>query len=139
METRDSSNFLSYQKWIGLPEITRVRIAGLFQIPRTGEREVFGNQVVKDGYSVASLGSITTEGMQQILGSKSNNFYELFDSLCEFVNRPQEQAVAPELKVEINNIMPIEAVEPLNVQQEKPKEVIAGGKGKAGRKPKVKG
>lgn len=131
MEQRDSSNFLSYQRWIGLPELTRVRIAGLFNIPRSLDREVFDNRVIQDGYTVASLAAITTQGMQEILKSDSKDFYHLFDALVEFVNKPVETNVEPNVEVKETKI------ETTNVQQEKQTEIVAPAKKRPGRKPKI--
>ena len=118
---RDSSNFLPYSKWIDLPEATRVKIAGMFGIPRTLEREVFGNKVVQDGFSAGSLGAITIDEMQKLLHTTEKDFYSLFRALVEFVENPVQ-------KVET----------PVNVQQEKQAEVVAPAKSRAGRKPKAR-
>jgi hypothetical protein len=122
---RDSSNFLSYQVWMSLPKSTRDEIAQIFGIPWRPENvEVFGNQLLRDGYSAASLGAITISRLQDVLGGDwktIDDFYKLFNALVHRVEGREE------IKSHSHEV----AENPTQAE-----EALPGGTPKAGRKGK---
>ncbi len=50
-----------YSKWLEQPLTTRVKLAEIFGVPKTGATEVASNHVVKDGYAIKDLEEKVTE------------------------------------------------------------------------------
>lgn len=57
------------QHWIDLPKDTRLKLAEVFGIERTGPTEVRDQTVISDGYSNSDLSAITLEKMNAYVGS----------------------------------------------------------------------
>ncbi len=77
-----------YSKWMELPLLTRVKIAEVFGIPKTGATEVSSNVVVKDGYAVKDIEEkLTIIAMQDYLSpvDGGEDFSELFSRVIEKV------------------------------------------------------
>jgi hypothetical protein len=80
-------SLLSQSVWLGLSLETRAKLAKLFDFPEKGSVQVVngptGSVVISDGYGYDHLKLITTKKMQEILNTKSDNFYSLFDTLVK--------------------------------------------------------
>lgn len=85
---------LAYNVWMSLSRETRITLAQLFSIPRTGEVVVrsgmmingnISGEVTSDGYRPQDLYAITIEKMQTLTGSPVEDFYKLFDDVCGIV------------------------------------------------------
>ena len=77
---------LSQPVWLHLPQETRSKLVSLFGLKRSGATETYMGRdsvvrVVSDGYTVADLLAVTTQKMQELLGSSSTDFYSLFDDV----------------------------------------------------------
>lgn len=112
-----SINFLSYSVWLKTASATRYKIADLLGIKPRVTRHVVDGRVISDGFSPDDLAAITKEKMQELTGSKSDDFYVLFEELVK--------------QVETNTLN-----KNADVQQEKQAEVNPGTEVKRGRKPK---
>lgn len=94
---------LAYNIWIKLPSEVRHNLVVLFDIPRSGrtivEYRAEGPVVTSDGYTPTDIEAITLEKMQGILGSPSDNFYQLFsevvDNLDNLISGTPNKNVAP--------------------------------------------
>lgn len=88
-------SLLSQSVWLSLPLATRSKLAELFEFPERGSVQTMygpnGPEVITDGYGYNHLKLITTEKMQEITGSESDNFYELFKKTVRFVNGEEEE------------------------------------------------
>lgn len=112
----DPNNLLSYAVWLGLPESTRLKIAALLNIQRRGIRQVMDSRIISDGFLHTDLAVISRDKMQEILGTKEDDFYKLFDGIVAKVNEaPKEEAPNA------------------HVQQKEPAEVESRPAKKAGR------
>ena len=104
-------SLLSGSVWLSLPQETRAKIAHLFNITKSGSVYVVngatGPVVQSDGYSYEDLSVITVARMQEILNSKSENFYALFKDIVKLVN---EEEVLDSL-IEVVEEMILENVE----------------------------
>lgn len=91
---------LAYNTWLALPTETRHKLEKLFSIPKTGEVVVnigvisaqgnISGQAASDGHKPGDLYSISIEKMQEITGSKSTDFYGLFNEVVSQLNSPVE-------------------------------------------------
>lgn len=83
-------SLLSGSVWLSLPQDTRAKVAELFGITKSGSVYVVngatGPVVQSDGYTYDDLSVITVARMQEMLNSKSDNFYALFKSIVKLVN-----------------------------------------------------
>lgn len=97
----EQTSLLSQSVWLELPKPTRAKIAALFEFPEKGNIQTMygptGPVVISDGYGYDALKLITMERMQELTGSKSDNFYQLFKKIVMLVD---EESVAPEEIVE---------------------------------------
>lgn len=91
----DIPQTLSYVAWLSLPTETRQKLVALFEIPKTGESVIRVGAIVdgnisaeqtSDGYTPKDLQVITLEKMQEVAGSKSTNFYELFGQIVKDID-----------------------------------------------------
>lgn len=91
----DIPQTLSYVAWLSLPVETRQKLVALFEMPKTGESVIrvgammdgnIGAEQTSDGYTPKDLQVITLEKMQEVAGSKSTNFYELFAQVVKDVD-----------------------------------------------------
>jgi hypothetical protein len=89
----------SYSKWLDLPLATRVKLAEIFGITKTGATEVASNHVIKDGYAIKDLEEkLTPEAMQEYLGAVDGEDANLFDLVIEEVMYvPPAPVVAQEI------------------------------------------
>lgn len=79
---------LSLVKWLSLSLEMRAKLVEKFQIQRSGFTHVENQIVVSDGYSSKDLLAISLEKLQQFVGSKSTDFYELFDQAVILLDNP---------------------------------------------------
>ena len=79
---------LSRTEWLKLAKPTRQKIAILLGIPRSNGTVVEGDRVMSDGYTDRDLATLTLEKLQEFMGDKSENFYELFNQLVKNVELP---------------------------------------------------
>jgi len=67
--------------WLGVRHETRLMIAKLFNLPRTGMVEVSNNRVICDGHSQSDLMLLTRGKLQDYLNSEEDDMMALFDKL----------------------------------------------------------
>lgn len=112
----DGSALLSYAAWLELPQITRTKLAVLFEIPKNGESVVHVGAMIggnisgmqkSDGYTPHDLAAVSLIKMQELLHSKDDNFYALFRRVVENVD--ELCGIEPE---EAKPIEAIKAAEP---------------------------
>lgn len=72
--------------WVSLPNEVRHRIRVLFSIPRSSSTVVNDGKIETDGTTYEDFKHLTIEKMQNYLGSKSSNLYELFDQVVARIN-----------------------------------------------------
>lgn len=87
------TSLLSGSVWLALSPETRAKIAELYNIKKSGNVYVVngptGSEVQSDGYTYNDLSVITVESMQEITGSKSDNFYHLFKNIVAIVEEDE--------------------------------------------------
>lgn len=126
---------LSYVAWMSLPVETRQKLVALFVIEKTGESVVHvgamtgGNisgEHKSDGYTPKDLAIISLEKMQEITGSKNDNFYELFGQLVKDIDDYVESDQVPPSFENDNIAAGLGTVAPEEVVQEaKEKRILA--------------
>jgi hypothetical protein len=77
---------LSQPVWLSLTPSVRAKLVQLFGLKRSGATETYMGRdsvvrVVSDGYTAADLLAVTTQRMQELLGTDSKDFYGLFDDV----------------------------------------------------------
>lgn len=77
---------LSQAVWLKLPQDIRSKLVTLFGIKRSSSTETYMGRdsvvrVVSDGHTAEDLMIVTTEKMQELLGTDSSDFYGLFDDI----------------------------------------------------------
>lgn len=91
----DGKPLLAYNIWLALPSETRLKLARLFDIPRTGQVVVhtggivagnIGGVVSQDGHSAGDLYAITVEKMQKFLDTDDTDFYKMFNHIVENID-----------------------------------------------------
>lgn len=86
----EQTSLLSQSVWLSLSRETREKLAVLFSLNKSGGVQVSngptGAVVLSDGYTYQDLSVITTERMQEVTGSDSENFYLLFKKVVAIVN-----------------------------------------------------
>lgn len=106
----EQTSLLSGSVWLSLPQETRAKIAELFDIKKSGNVYVVnganGAEVQSDGYTYKDLSVITLERMQEITGSKSENFYHLFKNIVAIVQDevPLEELIETVEEVILDNL-----------------------------------
>ena len=55
--------------WMQAPQALRNQIALDFGLTRTGASEIYGDELIKDGFSVEDLAPLTEEAMAEYVGS----------------------------------------------------------------------
>lgn len=106
----DIQPLLSYNTWLSLPIETRRKLTTLFGIPRTGEVIVrvggmtaqgnIGGEATQDGHSAKDLYAITIPKMQEVLDSKSEDFYQLFKEVVTNLDEILDGPVEPVIEAE---------------------------------------
>lgn len=71
---------LSPLVWLQLSPETRKKIVTKFNLYKSYGMDVQGGRVVSDGYTVNDLSKITTEGLKEVTGLDTNDFYALFNA-----------------------------------------------------------
>lgn len=90
-------NFL-YSTWIKLPIETRIKIAGIFNIPKQGPTHVFNNEIQSDGYSIKEIESaLTIPALQGYLGSQETDMLKLWTMLVDKVEGRVTEVKVPEV------------------------------------------
>lgn len=105
---------LSKHTWLSLSLETRNKLREIFDIARSGGVEVVDGRVFSDGTTPEDLMSLTSEKMQEYLGSKSTDFNTLFNECVKKIETPigtieitppldaivppEEQSIAPDVK-----------------------------------------
>ena len=81
---------LSQHVWLSLPPATRHKLVVLFNIPRSGstvvEYRAHGNVVTSDGFSPHDLMCVNTKRMQEVLGTDSQDFYKMFETVVDNID-----------------------------------------------------
>ncbi len=70
---------LSTHTWVSLPNEVRYKLRSLFQIPRSSNTVVDDGVIITDGTTNEDLQELTTDKMQDYVGSTSTDFHKLFD------------------------------------------------------------
>lgn len=70
--------------WLGLPVITRQKIAEDWEMNMSGNIEVVDNNVISDGYTDKDLMVITEEGLRERVGRGGNAVPKDFTKLWEY-------------------------------------------------------
>ncbi len=93
MDSINKVSLLSPHVWLSLKVETRAKIAELFGLTKSGTPIVNigpnGGEVVSDGYSIMDFFPITIHKMNEILGTNSKDFYELFDKIVDRVEEKE--------------------------------------------------
>lgn len=120
----------SYSKWLELPLTTRVKLAGVFGVAKTGATEVFSNSVVKDGYAIKDLEEkMTREAMEAYLEpasySEDDNLFDLVVEKVSYVAPAPitAQEVITKTTVTETVVRPVD-IPPTQEQFERAKEVL---------------
>lgn len=80
---------ISRSYWLSLPIETRQRLAIALEVPRTGSCEVFGSQILSDGYTDKDLSHINLETLKDFMREPDNdNFYQMLDVLIDRLTNP---------------------------------------------------
>lgn len=100
---------LTTTDWVALPIEIRQQLVSIFNISKSGGREVTngprGSQVISDGYTHKDLALITVLAMQNYLGSVDTDFYSLFQQVIERLEQNKEVNIDEiAKKVETENI-----------------------------------
>lgn len=62
-----------YSQWVALPLSTRVKIAQLFGIAKTGSTHVVGNEIVLDGYKIQDVeATLSSEAVREYVGADAD-------------------------------------------------------------------
>ena len=100
MDSINKVSLLSPHVWLSLKLETRAKIAELFGLVKSGTPIVNigpnGGEVVSDGYSIGDFVPITIHKMNEILGTSSKDFYELFDKIVDRVEGKKDFIVTDE-------------------------------------------
>lgn len=92
-------------QWLALSQFQRQQLIANFGIPRSEGSNVVDNTVVSDGHTHEDLAHITIEKMQEFTGSKSDDFFTLFDETLDTLKKPEvpqpTAPVQPEVKVTV--------------------------------------
>ena len=77
---------LSQPVWLHLSPVVRQKLVQLFGLKRSGATETYMGRdsivrVVSDGYTAGDLLAVSTEKMQELLGTDSKDFYGLLDDV----------------------------------------------------------
>ena len=117
MDSINKVSLLSPHVWLSLSLETRAKIAEMFSLVKSGTPIVNigpnGGEVISDGYSVGDFALITIHKMNEILGTDSKDFYELFDKIVdkvegkEKVDEPDTLLVGEEIKVVPGEVLEI--------------------------------
>lgn len=90
---------LAYQLWLALPIETRVKLAIMFGISKTGRTVVDyradGAVVTQDGYTPDDLRALTVEKMQEKLMTEETDFYALVETVVENIDAIADATYTP--------------------------------------------
>ena len=89
MDSINTVSLLSQHVWLSLKSDTRAKLAEMFGLKKSGTPMVnigaYGAEVISDGYSPVDFVPISINRMNEILGTASKDFYELFDKIVDKV------------------------------------------------------
>ena len=104
--------------WLGVRHETRLMIAKLFNLPRTGIVEVSNNRVICDGHSQRDLMLLTRDKIQDYLGSEEDDMMALFDKLVYVL----ENSISVDLTQTIKKDEPKKTIEESKPEVSSPAE-----------------
>ena len=94
MDSINTVSLLSQHVWLSLKSDTRAKLAEMFGLKKSGTPMVnigaYGAEVISDGYSPVDFVPISINRMNEILGTASKDFYELFDKIVDKVEGKEE-------------------------------------------------
>ncbi len=86
---------IGLRAWLDTKQETRLKIAKLFHMPKSGGTMVTGNRVTSDGHSPDDLALLTLEALQMHLGVPETDFYKLYYELVFRIENPDEVRLDP--------------------------------------------
>jgi len=93
-------SYLSVPEWLKLPLEIRLKLAEIFEIPKSkgAQVEVQGAHTIiqSDGYTHDDLQAITIQKMQELLNSRSTDFVLLFNAVIAKLEEDKELEVEPQ-------------------------------------------
>lgn len=93
--------------WLGVRHETRLKIAKIFNLPKSGFVEVSNNKVICDGHSQKDINLLTISAMQQYLNSEEDDIQVLFEKLVYVL----ENAISVDLTQTIKKDEPKKTIE----------------------------
>lgn len=90
---------ITEHEWLKLPWQQRIKLIEVFKIPQSSFTHVSAGEVVTDGHTNKDLSAISISAMQEYVGSKSDNFVELFAATLKKIDPPapnEERTPAPQ-------------------------------------------
>lgn len=91
-----------YSHWLALDLSTRIKIASIFGIQKSGSTHVVDNQVKVDGFKVEDVeAALNVDALQKYLGSEETDMLVLWDKLKLKIYGLEEPAptVAPAMSI----------------------------------------
>ena len=82
---------LTVPQWLQLEMPVRMKLKSIFSIPRSEGTTVHNNVVISDGHTHEDLSRISVSAMQGFLGSKSEDFTELYNATLDKVYLEYQQ------------------------------------------------
>lgn len=90
--------------WLSLPADTRAKLKTAFSISKSSFSHVSDNKVITDGHTYQDLSVVNVESLQNFLGVKEKDFFNLFNLALQKLETPDEVEapvqVVPEIKEE---------------------------------------
>ena len=77
---------ITYKQWLSLPNNIRQKMVEIFEIPRSGDTEVLGSQLICDGYFEEDLQEITLKKLQEYLDNYSEDYFYLLNLTLNKLN-----------------------------------------------------
>lgn len=90
--------------WLSLPADTRAKLKAAFNIAKSSFSHVSDNKVITDGHTYQDLSVVNVESLQNFLGVKEKDFFNLFNLALQKLETPEvveaPVQVVPEIKEE---------------------------------------
>ncbi len=72
------------QQWLTYPHETRLKLAELLKLPKTGHIHVTSRgEIISDGFTPEDLKNITVEKLQELTNSKTEDIVKLMEKLIK--------------------------------------------------------
>lgn len=79
-------NIFLYSHWLALPISTRIKIASIFGIIKTGSTEVFNSTIKSDGYKITDIErALNIDALQKYLGTDETDMNVLWKGMVDKV------------------------------------------------------